>query len=436
MNKWFRYIGILLFCALFGVSAYAQNCQLIPSLAEGFESGWDGWTGKITADVPNGPGNWTNGNIWQACPYPYGGNSAWTTAAWSPNGQTGAEAVWCLTNPGGFGTSSHSAMLDMTCPVSASYIEATLTSPQIDLSAICDPSLPPPVLSFDFSYVENFTTANSPGMYVEVSPDINDATPSWFVAENFTSLAAIARTNPSNFTNGNEYYGGNCNPPMSKPTATQWVTISVKMPTIVQTSKHAAIRFRIYASPFNDQLVGGLLMSAISPVYIDNVNLSGYYNQDIAVSKIGSLADSTVIQPTSEFTPVMRVRQVGNVLYNGSGATCYYQIYPIGHPENMLYNQSKLLTTAFSSQCTETPDIAFSLTNPTVTQVPGEYSLRAIVSDSGWDCNHFNDTMYNDLIVGYDYDVKPLVFISPLNSRVNDIVTLQQTPEVIIRNIG
>jgi len=437
MNKWFRYVGVLLFSALFGVSAHAQNCVNIPSLSADFEGGWEGWTGAITADVLNGPtGAAWAGVSWQECPYQTEFRPGWGVV--SAGGQTAPHGGWCLKGPGGYSTSATSAVLDLTCPLSASYVEGTLTSPQIDLSAICDPSLPPPTVTFDFSYIELFTTSNSPGMYLEVTPDINDANPTWIVAENFPSLATLAGTDPVNYGSNIEDFFGNITCDffnMPQPTSQQWKTISVKLPSIVQTSQHAAIRFRIYDQPFSDNVIGATL-SGISPVYIDNISLSGYFNQDIAASKIGSLADSSVVQPTSEFTPTMRVRQVGNVLYNGSGATCTYQIYPLGNPNALLYNQTKLLTTAFSAQCTETPDISFSLTNPTVTQAPGEYTLRAIVSDSGWDCNLANDTLTNDLVVGFDYDVKPLVFIQPVNSRVSDIVTLPQTPEVIVRNIG
>ncbi len=442
MKKWFQCIVIGAFLMLMSSAGYSQSgCSQLPVLSEGFESGWDGWTGVITSSKGGGEpweGQSAYQNQYYQCP-----------ASWDQGFETGFQygisvsnaSGWCLQGPGGYGNSSTSALLDMVCTESGGYIEATLTSPELNFASICDPSLPSPTFQWDMAYNPLFTAGSvgTTGMYVEATTDVTQGSPVWIVVANYPDLSAITQQPPpaANFeSNGElEIENGTACSNFSRwdfpnPTSAQWVTISVKLPGTITQSSKGAVRFRVY-----DNGTSGL--SDMSPLYIDNCIVNGPWNQDMATASLQlTPADSAVIAPSTTFVPSMSVRLVGNVPYTGSGATITYEIYPLGGQNQLSYVQSQSLTATLSAQCSNTPVIGFPSTNPTVTQIPGEYITMGVVSYPGWDCNSANDTLRNDLVVGFPYDLKPLYFSSPINQRVQDIVGLTQTPSAVIRNIG
>jgi len=431
MNTWFRLIILSTFICLFGTAGHAQlptGCKQLPVLNEGFENGWDGWSGAITSNPQNGPVYATGpGWVWPSCP------TSWTYGqTFRENSTAVTNSAWCIHGPGGYSTSSNSAVLDMSCSGSGTYIEATLTSPQVNFASSCDPSLPPPTFQFDFCYIPDFTNAGTPGMYVEATTDVTQPSPTWVVVANYGDLdiagGGIAATNYQYTTN---LFPNPCQFPYKAPNSGQWTTLTVQLPGAIAQSTKAAIRFRIY-----DFGAGRGGYSSISPVYIDNCICNGPYNQDLAVATLGNIADSAVIVAGQTYTPTITTRLVGNVPYNGSGATLTYQMYQLGNPGNLLYNQSTSLTASLTAQCSQTNPIALPLVLPTATQIQGEYIVQGIVDYPGWDCNIHNDTLQHDLIVGFPYDLKPLVFTQPQSTRVNDIVGVAPTPQGRIRNIG
>ena len=426
--------------ALMSNTGYSQSCSQLPVLSEGFENGWDGWSGVITSSKGGGA-IWDNEPNYYQCP------GTWDDGfeqAFEYGEPVSALSGWCLKGPGGYSNSSTSAVLSMVCTASAGYLEATLTSPQLNFSSICDPSLPSPNFQFDIAYKSYFTagTVGTTGMYVEATTDVTQGSPVWIVIANYTDLAVLTSQPPpaANYESNGELEIEDqqaCTILNSYdfPAPNSWVTVSVKLPGAITQSSKGAVRFRVYNN-------GTGTMSDMSPVYIDNCIVGGPWNQDMATASLQLLpADSAVVSPTSTFVPSVSVRLVGDVPYNGSGATITYEVYPLGstvytNMNNPLYIQSQSLTTALTTQCTTTAPIGFTSTSPLVTQAPGEYITMGIVSYPGWDCNSANDTLRNDLVVGFQYDLKPLYFTTPLNSRVQDIVGIAQTPSAVIRNIG
>jgi hypothetical protein len=404
-------------------SLFAQACAKQSALSQDWENNSFGsWSQSVI--------NCNSQTYSNSCDFTWGG--LWQGYGWGA-------CRWCILPPGY--NSSYSAVLDLACTGGATgHVEGVLTSPSINFAAICDPTLPPPALNFAYAY-RPAGTQDQFGivqMSIEATPDVSSPSPSWFIVSQFTDMGSMA-TGPAIGDLGSgfyyEYGFGNCSQIMAtyagaRPTSAQWKLVSVNLPKAVASGSNAAVRFRVYVD-------GGSLGSAAAPIWIDQITVDGAFNKDLAVSKLNTFNDSIVVAPTSTFTPTARVRQVGSL--SPASANLTYQIYPLNTPGQLLYSQVKTLGPGQlpSVQCTETGDIAFNATSPTTTQVPGEYTLRSFVTAaSAWDCNPANDTTFANLVVGYDYDVKPLFVSLPTQLRQEDIVSLPQNPTAMIRNIG
>lgn len=426
-------LAVMFFAALANIGL-GQTCAKLSVLSQDFESGFGAWQNS-SVNITNA---FPNGNPTQNCNYTWAGGNA---------GVGWATQNWCIGSSNSpFSSGSGAAYSELACSASG-HKEHVLTSPAVDFTGGCDPSLPAPTLDFTYAYLPSALQAQygTVEMNIEITPDITDPTPKWFVIASYTDMNAMATGQAYSSTDPNFPEQNTCSTnigsfDIGRPTASQWQRISVPFPQNFGIARNAAVRFRV----FND---GGSSGSCWFPIWIDDISMNGSFNQDLAVKTIGTFIngvgqvvnDSAVIAPTATFQTTMSAVQVGSVspASTGNTAKVYYQIYGLNRPLSPLYSDSATLSPLPSVQCGDPTTISFKTLNPSITQAPGEYTVRTIVTvNNGWDCNHSNDTLTADLVVGYENDVKPLRMITPGSIRQAEIVGLTQNPQVMIRNIG